>query len=326
MRNNLKLKLVNTIQLTPTSPFNFDSTFHKPDHFPTKDTKWKPGKRWQTMLWNGKRLGLIFNNTGTLGKPRMSVYVYSNQKLSRPYLNTLEKELEWRYNLKLDLAEFYRLANKDKHLSPVVKRFEGMRPMHPGSLYEFLVITIVLQNATVKRSVSMLQALFDNYGTLLEYGRVKLFSFWEPKDIGLKDEQKLRNLKLGYRAKSIARLSDQFAKGKINEDSLRSQTQIKQEEELLSIYGVGPASVGYLMFEVFHHWDYLKTISPWEQKIYSKLFYNKDPENPVSEDKLLKHFEKFDNYKQLAVHYIWEDLWWKRKHEHIPWLEKLIRL
>jgi hypothetical protein len=26
------------------------------------------------------------------------------------------------------------------------------------------------------------------------------------------------------------------------------------------------------------------------------------------------------------VHYIWEDLWWKRKNEHIEWLEKEIRL
>lgn len=198
--------------------------------------------------------------------------------------------------------------------------------MHPGSLYEFLVITIVLQNTTVKRSVYMLQALFNNYGTLLEYDRIKLFSFWEPKDIGLKDEQKLRNLKLGYRAKSITRLSDQFAKGTINEKSMRSQPEAKQEEELLNIYGVGPASVGYLMFEVFHHWDYLKTISPWEQKIYSKLFFNKDPEKPVSVNKLLNYFERYGKYKQLAVHYIWEDLWWKRTHEHIPWLERLIRL
>jgi len=42
--------------------------------------------------------------------------------------------------------------------------------------------------------------------------------------------------------------------------------------------------------------------------------------------KLLKHFEKFGKYKQLAVHYIWEDLFWKRKNEKIPWLEREIRL
>jgi hypothetical protein len=26
------------------------------------------------------------------------------------------------------------------------------------------------------------------------------------------------------------------------------------------------------------------------------------------------------------VHYIWEDLFWKRKHAKIDWLEQLIRL
>jgi hypothetical protein len=28
----------------------------------------------------------------------------------------------------------------------------------------------------------------------------------------------------------------------------------------------------------------------------------------------------------LAVHYFWEDLFWRRKHEPVDWLEKLIRL
>jgi hypothetical protein len=80
------------------------------------------------------------------------------------------------------------------------------------------------------------------------------------------------------------------------------------------------------VFDVFHHWDSFHHISPWEQKIYSKLFFDKHPENPVPVEKLMEHFERYSRYKQLAVHYIWEDLWWKRKNEHIPWLEKLIRV
>jgi hypothetical protein len=31
-------------------------------------------------------------------------------------------------------------------------------------------------------------------------------------------------------------------------------------------------------------------------------------------------------WEKLASHYIWEDIFWKRKHEHIEWLEKEIRL
>jgi len=95
----------------------------------------------------------------------------------------------------------------------------------------------------------------------------------------------------------------------------------------LSLYGIGPASVNDLLWEVFKHYDKLVKISPWQQKIYSKLFFDRDPENPISEDKLLHFFEeKYGRYQMLAVHYLWEDLWWKRQNEHIPWLEKLIRL
>ena len=39
-----------------------------------------------------------------------------------------------------------------------------------------------------------------------------------------------------------------------------------------------------------------------------------------------EHSETFGDDKQLAVHYIWEDLWWKRKSGQTPWLEKLIRV
>ena len=94
----------------------------------------------------------------------------------------------------------------------------------------------------------------------------------------------------------------------------------------MSIYGVGPATVWYVLFDVFHNWDEIPHISPWEQKIYSKLFFDEDPESPVSVVKLLKYFEKYSPYKMLAVDYIWEDLWWKRKNQNIPWLEKLIRV
>ena len=46
----------------------------------------------------------------------------------------------------------------------------------------------------------------------------------------------------------------------------------------------------------------------------------------VLSKRLLKHFDRYGPYQQLAVHYIWEDLWWKRKHKHVSWLEKLVRL
>jgi len=338
----MRLKKVNSVALTPTVPFAFDSTFHKPDHFTSGDNQWQPGIRWQTWFWQGKQLGLKFISTAARRKPPVSVLadespsltkkpqllveIYYSTGLSVPFVKSLAEEIEYRFNLRLDLSDFYQSFKDDKVLGPVVRRWRGMRPGHPSSLYEYLIIGIVLQNATVRRSIQMFQALLEKYGRLLEYDGKKLWCFWEPGGLRKVTEEELRALKVGYRAKSIKRTDDYFTQGLIDELKLRQKDREAQREKLIKLYGVGPATVWYLLFDVFHHWDFFDHVSPWEQKIYSKLFFNQDPEKPVSVKKILKHIDKYGEYKQLAVHYLWEDLWWKRKNKKIPWLEKLIRV
>lgn len=319
------MKNRHVVELAPRVPFNFDATLHKPDHFPSTDNAWEPGVRWQTMLWQGQRLGLKFENLGTTERPKVALSIWSGEELGGEYVAGLVDEINYRYNLQLDLTEFNQRFQDDPQLGPIVAKWRGMRPMHPGSLYEYLVIAIVLQNAIVRRSVNMLQALFENYGTLLAYDGQELYCFWDPEALDEASEQDLRQLKVGYRAKSLKRVSAALARQEIDEFELRGKSKPEQRQALLALYGIGPASVWYILFDVFHRLDELNHISPWEQKIYSKLFFDQDPDDPRPVDELLRVFDRFGAYKMLAVHYIWEDLFWRRKHESIPWLEKLIR-
>jgi len=322
----MKLKKVSSKIIIPSKPFDFDSTFHKPDHFTSGDNQWEKGIRWQTWHWQGKHLGLKFINRGTKTDPKVRVDIFFNKSLSKDFIDSLIEEIKFRFNLDLDLTDFYTQFKNDKVLKPIIKRWKGMRPGHPSSLYEYIIIGIVLQNATVRRSIQMFQALLKNYGKLLEYNGKELWCFWMPGGLKRVTEKQLRDLKVGYRAKSIKRIDDEFTKGSIDEFKLREKDMDTQKEELLKLYGVGPATVWYLLFDVFHHWGHFEHVSPWEQKIYSKVFFDRDPEKPVPVKKILKRFEDFGNYKHLAVHYIWEDLWWKRKTQSIPWLEKQIRI
>jgi len=320
------LKRTNTVEITPSTPFAFDPTFHKPDHFTAGDNLWEPGTRWQALNWQGIPLGLKFANNGTVYNPRIILEIFSEKQLPKHVIDSLVSEIRYRYNLDLDLSDFYKRSQKDALLAPIIDRLRGMRPGHPVSLYEYLIIGIVLQNASVRRSVQMFQVLLENYGTLLEFNGKRLWCYWSPGGLQGVSEEELRALKIGYRAKFIKRIDDYFAQDLINEEELRNEDRETQMRELLKLYGVGPATVWYLLFDVFHHWDFFDHISPWEQKIYSKLFFDRDPEDPVPVDELLKHFERYGEYKQLAVHYIWEDLFWRRESEHIPWLEREIRI
>lgn len=338
----MKLKLQVSKEIGPTSPFEFDSTVYKPAHFSSTDMKWETGKRWQTFAWRNEKLGLIIENKGTVDNPKVLLHIYAGNKPAPEFSESVAKEVEWRFNLKLNLVDFYRDTKGDPLLTPIIRRLRGMRPMHHGSLYEYLVISILLQNATVKRSINMMQSLFDHYGTFLEYGRQKLWCFWRPETLAKTLEDELRSLKVGYRAKSLIKISQAFGKGEIDEFELRKKTNEELEKELLKLYGVGPASTWIIMFEVFNRMDYLKHISLWEQKIYTKLFFNKDYEKElVPVEEMIKFFDdRWGKWKNLAVNYVWEDLWWtrlhllsakadsgqERKNESIPWLEKLIRV
>ncbi|HCI05326.1 TPA: hypothetical protein DEX28_01120 [Patescibacteria group bacterium] len=325
MKKPVKLNFKKSMVLVPSPPFNFDATFFKPDHFTSGDNLCRKGTRWQSWRHQGVPLGLKFQNAGSPAKPKIRLNIHSNKNLSKGFLDSLIGEIRYFYNFDLNLKEFYRLFGSDKKLAPVIKRMRGMRPGQPSSLYEYLIIGIVLQNASVRRSIQMFKNLLENLGVLLEFDKKQFWCFWNPGGLHKVTEEKLRKLKLGYRAKSIKRLDEQFHKGMIDEIKLRREPLETQKKELLSLYGVGPATVWYILFDVFHHWDVFDHISPWEQKIYSKLFFNQDGENPVPVKKLLRFIGKYGKFKHLAVHYFWEDLWWRHKKKSIAWLAKEIR-
>jgi len=316
-------RLLAVRMIYPTKPFHFEGTVHKPSHFPSRDNAYETGCYWQTVYLCGQRLGLrLAPQSGpTEG---VELRVFGHTPIEGEDLDTLEKELRWRFDLDADLREFNDRFAADLLLGPAVSRWRGMRVSCAYSLYEFLVVTIVLQNATVRRSVQMLDSLFRRYGTLVRFDGRELYTFWSPEEIVSVSEEELRSLKLGYRAKSIQRLTRCFADGGMDEASLRGRDKELVRSELLKLYGIGPASVGMLLFELFHHYDAFDTISPWEQKIYSRLLFSKEM---VPAEQVLRDVkERWGSWRMLASHYIFEDLFWQRHTRHVPWLEALIRL
>ena len=308
----------------PSSPFHFDGTFHKPSHYPDKLEDWEPGKHWQAIRIGKRLLGLKIENKVKTLRPKIKVSVFYDNKISKGELEKIKQEIIWRFDLNADLKEFNKLAKSDKRFYPVFKKWLGMRNSSAHNLYELLIIAVLLQNATVRRTVQMTNVLLNNYGTKLKFDGREIFALWLPEKLNVVSEKELRDLKIGYRAKFIKRLSQDFAEGKINELRLRMLDQESAKKELLKLYGVGLETARILLFEVCHQYNTFDHIAPWQQKIYSRLFYKKSlvPANKIRDD--IK--KQYGEYSMLAVHYIWEDIFWRRKHEKIDWLEKEIRL
>ena len=322
----MNLNRKKTFFLNPRAPFHFDGTFHKPSHFPNNLSMndWQPSNYWQSLRVGKNIYGLKIVDAGSAAHPKLKVTVYSTNRFTREDTEGLKREIRWRFDLNADLKSFNRMARQDRIFYPVFKKWVGMRSSSQYTLYELLMISIVLQNATVRRSQQMLDVLLLNFGTEIAFDGKMFWSIWTPQKMTRVTEQMLRDLKIGYRAKFIKRLSQDFVENKVNEMELQRMDQENAQKELVKLYGVGPETARILLFECLHHYGVFEHIAPWQQKIYSKLFYNR---KMVSSRKIRNDIQnQYKEFSMLAVHYIWEDIFWRRKVEQIPWLENEIRI
>ncbi|MDP2674132.1 MAG: hypothetical protein Q8Q00_04400 [Dehalococcoidia bacterium] len=312
-----------TARLTPAAPFHFLGTVHKPSHFPTPLAAYHEGVYWQALRLDGDLLGIRMEDANDRAQPAIDVTLFSASPLSKAQVDVALDELSWRFDLDCDLAPFELASRDDPLLAAVVQGWSGMRVSAGCSLYETLIIFITLQNATVRRTVQMMQALLSAYGTALRLDGHTLYAFWTPAEMAAVPEQELRALKVGYRAVSLLRVSQAFAAEPGLEGSLRRSPQEEARRSLLALYGVGPASVDGLLFEFLHHYDALDHMPPWQGKIFSRLLFGEECPPEVT---LAEITRRWGPWRALAAHYLFEDLFWQHSHRPIPWLQELIRL
>jgi len=311
-----------TLFLEPKPPYNFDTTIRVPSHFPAPVEVWEPGNFWKPMRFKNKVLGIKLENLGEINKPKIKLTVFSDSNLSHEFIEDLIKELNFRYSFDEDMSEFYNKFKQDSLLKPVFKKMWGTHGRTLESLYEIIMISIVLQNATVRRTVQMMNNLLENYGQKIKFDGKEIYLIWGPQRLVKISEQELRDLKVGYRAKMFIRISEQFVKKLIDEHRLGEMSLEDAKKELLSLYGIGPASLDNLLGTIGK--QQIRVLMPWEQKIFSMLLFN---EKLVSPEKILNELKKrYGKHTQFATNLIFEELFWRHKEKPIPWLEKEIRL
>ena len=171
----------------------------------------------------------------------------------------------------------------------------------------------------------MTKYMLEKYGVRVKFDGKEVYEFWKPEKMAGASEEELRKLKVGYRAKLFIKSSQTFVKERIDENELRQLPLEEAKRKLLKLYGVGPETTRGLLTEALHHYNIFNHVAPWQQKIYSRLFFNK---KLVPADKIIKYVrKKWGQWANLAASYIWEDIFWQRKQgKKIDWLEKEIRL
>jgi DNA-3-methyladenine glycosylase II len=151
--------------------------------------------------------------------------------------------------LERDLAPFYRMAERDPVLAPIVSRLTGMKPPRFPSIFEAFGNAISGQLVSLTAGLHVLNRVADAYGLAAECDGVAIHSFPEPRLLVRSNPDKLRALGL---SRPKARYLIDLARAAMNPRdrdfaSLEALDDAAAIERLCALAGVGRWTAEYVL-------------------------------------------------------------------------------
>lgn len=149
----------------------------------------------------------------------------------------VEEFVQWALGLNEDLTGFYNVIEDDAILREVPRSLQGMR-MRTTGFWNALLIAICQQNTSFIQGWSMLCRIYKLFGMKVKLNGIKSILPLSPRDFLTSEaEAKLREAKVGYRAKTIMHAASMIEKGYF--EHLERLKDEEAEEKLKEIKGVG---------------------------------------------------------------------------------------
>jgi len=140
----------------------------------------------------------------------------------------------------LDLAPFNAMAREDRHLAPLVERFEGLKPVRYLGMFEALVTAVSTQQVNMTFGAVIRGRLTERYGGSLRLGEAVFHAFPPPAAVARAKPDELRRLQFSERkAEYVIGAARAIEEGAIDEAELRRLPFEEAVERLRALRGVG---------------------------------------------------------------------------------------
>ena len=295
------------VEFTAIPPYNFALTMHKPAGWwwSTPNEVFENGTLWTTARLNSRLYGLRLQAAEGSRKPAVTCTVFSDRAMDKVEKERVADTVERALGVKEDINEFYAMACKDEILSQTVKDLKGMRTVAWPELFPALILAVTLQMAPLKRSNQMMDLLVENYGDKVTFDGKTIVHWPSPKTIAsLKVSELKQKAKIGYRALNLKSIAETLEKGFPSSEELVVMPSDEAKKQLMSLRGIGDYSAEIVMPGMRFPLDV------WSAKIFSVLFYGKEPDQPREIIPELKKVaeERWGNWRGHAFVYVLNDL------------------
>jgi DNA-3-methyladenine glycosylase II len=177
----------------------------------------------------------------------LQVHVWSpepGERLSTRVQEALQRIL----GFSLDLAGWDALAEHDPTLSPLARRFAGMKPPRFPSLFEALLNAFACQQVTLDVGLLLLNRLTETYGQPFADGQATSHAFPRPEEIATASLEDLRTLGFSrQKARAMLELASRLTQDPHALAPLEGMTNEEVLSTLLSLRGVGRWTAEYVL-------------------------------------------------------------------------------
>lgn len=209
------------MNLTMTQPLDLVSTLESGQAF-----RWRRRGDWY--------YGVLHDNLMALKQDGSRLEVRSSSSSQ----DQTETALSDYLRLDDDLEAIYSRIDTDPRMHSAIAQYRGLRILRQDP-WECLVGFICSANSNIPRISGSMEAIARSYGQPLELDDYVDYSFPMPQKLAEAGETALRDLKLGFRAKYVAKAAERVASGEIKLAPLRDAPYQEAKDVLVSLLGVG---------------------------------------------------------------------------------------
>ncbi|BCU82971.1 hypothetical protein JIR001_27540 [Polycladomyces abyssicola] len=289
-------------------PYSFEATVRRLVSFEKSSYRLHSGRLVRAIEAGGRPYAV---EIGWQTEPRsLTVYVHGNPPKAEQ--ERLEAKLRRMFSVDVDLTPFYRQAEADPYLGPVVAKRKGLHLVLDASLYECLIKTIISQQLNLAFAAKLIERLVDLAGERVPFKGESLPVFPSPERVAALDYEQLQALQFNRRkAEYIIDISRRVASGTLDLETLWRMEDEAVMECLLPLRGVGRWTVECLLLFGLGRPDLLPAADIGLRNAVRHVY---GLAHQPGEEEIRKIGRDWSPWRSYATFYLWDALSeWKPK-------------
>jgi DNA-3-methyladenine glycosylase II len=212
---------------------------------------------------------------------------------------------EW-FDIENDIKPFYKMADKDPLLKPLVKKYYGYRIIGQPDLFESIIWAVIGQQINLQFAYTLKSRFVEQFGERLFWNNESYYLFPTPALVSELDESVLLNLQFSrQKARYVIGIAQAFFAGEISKEKIKAFSFPKAKEVLMQIKGIGNWTANYALMKTFRY----KDAFPLEDAgVHNAIKNLKKMDRKPTLDEVKKLFKKYKGWEAYATLYLWKSL------------------